>query len=173
MSSTDDRTAAEIYKKYHSGLFRTAYRILGNREDSEDAVQETLVKFILGRVETAGENQTWAWMRKTCARKAIDILRRRKRHVFTEDTHDNNEDYGFSDCSLDRTHIPEVMETLMSMKDGYRSIISLHLIEGYDYEEISAITGLSETGVRSRYMRARQKLALLLAEKGYTIKTQK
>ena len=48
---------------------------------------------------------------------------------------------------------------LYDLPDHYRAILSLHLFEGYDYEEISQITGIKENTIRSLYMRGRQKLA--------------
>ena len=55
-----------------------------------------------------------------------------------------------------------VKKALMSLPDTLRIILSLHLIEGFDYEEIVNITGLNGNTIRSRYMRGREKLAIEL-----------
>jgi RNA polymerase sigma factor (sigma-70 family) len=61
--------------------------------------------------------------------------------------------------------IPSIQKALYSLPDHYRAILSLHLFEGYDYQEISQITGTNESTIRSLYMRGRQKLAAALKQK--------
>jgi len=61
--------------------------------------------------------------------------------------------------------IPDILEALAALPDHYRSVISLHLLEGYDYQEISEMTGTEESTIRSLYMRGRQKLAATLKKR--------
>ena len=58
-----------------------------------------------------------------------------------------------------------VMEALKAMPDGYRTILTLKLIEDIDYKEIASMLGISESSIRSQYMRRRKKLAEKLKEK--------
>lgn len=51
---------------------------------------------------------------------------------------------------------------MASLPDHYRLVLSLHLFEGYDYEEIAQITSAKESTIRTLYMRGRQKLAAML-----------
>ena len=60
------------------------------------------------------------------------------------------------------------MKALQLLSDSYRLMLTLHLIEGFDYQEISQITGIKEVTVRSTYMRARRKLAETLRNKPWT-----
>ena len=55
--------------------------------------------------------------------------------------------------------IEDVKKALFLLPDNYRTILSLHLFEGYDYQEIEQITGTKETTLRSLYSRAKEKLA--------------
>ena len=57
------------------------------------------------------------------------------------------------------TTIEAIKESLLLLPDSYRLILSLHLFEGYDYEEIADITGLKQSSIRSQYLRARRRLA--------------
>ena len=67
--------------------------------------------------------------------------------------------------SLDGKVFPMVMEALKAMPDGYRTILTLKLIEDIDYKEIALMLEISESSVRSQYMRGRKKLAEKLKEK--------
>ena len=55
--------------------------------------------------------------------------------------------------------IGKIKKTLLSLSCSSRMVVSLHLFEGYDYEEIAQITGLTESGIRSQFMRGRNKIA--------------
>ena len=61
--------------------------------------------------------------------------------------------------------IGTILKSLSTLPDHYRVILSLHLFEGYDYEEISQITGTRESTIRSLYMRGRKKLAAAITQK--------
>lgn len=51
---------------------------------------------------------------------------------------------------------------IQQLPDGYRTVLSLYLFEGYDHEEISEILGVAQSTVRTQYIRAKQKLLKLL-----------
>ena len=57
------------------------------------------------------------------------------------------------------------MDLLKAMPDGYRTILTLKLIEDIDYKEIASMLGISESSVQSQYLRGRRKLAERLREK--------
>lgn len=103
-------------------------------------------------------------------KQSIDFLRREKRFVNIDDAFtsaepvlaDGNEDVW---SGLDGKVFPMVMEALKSMPDGYRTILTLKLIEDIDYKEIASMLGISESSVRSQYMRGRKKLAEKLKER--------
>ena len=61
--------------------------------------------------------------------------------------------------------IQSITKALSELHDPYRVIVSLHLFEGYDYQEISQITGMNENTIRSIYLRGRQKLAAAVRQK--------
>ena len=55
--------------------------------------------------------------------------------------------------------VESIQKALTGLPDHYRVVLTLHLLEGYDYQEISQITGTKESTIRTLYMRGRQKLA--------------
>ena len=60
--------------------------------------------------------------------------------------------------------VEEIKGALLLLPDNYRTILSLHLFEGYDYQEIEQITGTKEATLRSLYKRAKEKLAAQLQQ---------
>lgn len=59
------------------------------------------------------------------------------------------------------------MKALNSLKESYRIVLTLHLIEGYDYDEICEILGLSAANCRTSISRAKESLRKKLTENGY------
>lgn len=163
----DDKKAAELFRQYGKRLYNTALRITLSSGEAEEIMQETLIRFITGGRRPDDE---WAWLKRICINKSIDFLRREKRFVNIDDAFtsaepvlaDGNEDVW---SSLDGKVFPMVMEALKSMPDGYRTILTLKLIEDIDYKEIASMLGISESSVRSQYMRGRKKLAEKLKER--------
>ncbi len=160
-----EKEARELYRKFGPPIFRTAFRILCTEKDAEDVMQNSLIKFITGKVRTENDRMTYGWLRKTCIRECMDILRKRNRMTFIDDGENTVTCRKMESGPFDMERndmIPLLLKALSSMKDEYRLILNLHLIEEMGYKEISEILNISESGVRSKYMRARQKLAELI-----------
>lgn len=163
----DDKKATELFRQYGKRLYNTALRITLSSSEAEEIMQETLIRFLTGSWRPDDE---WAWLRRMCINRSIDFLRREKRFVNIDDAFasaepvlaDDNEDVW---SGLDGKVFPMVMDLLKAMPDGYRTILTLKLIEDIDYEEIASILGISESSVRSQYLRGRRKLAERLREK--------
>ena len=156
----DDKIASELFRQYGKRLYNTALRITLSSYEAEEIMQETL--------KTRSED-VWAWLRRMCINKSIDYLRREKRFVNIDDAVTSSETVLVNDnediwSGLDGQLFPMVMELLKSMPDGYRTILTLKLIEDIDYKEIASMLGISESSVRSQYMRGRRKLAEKLKE---------
>ena len=163
----DDKKATELFRQYGKRLYNTALRITLSSSEAEEIMQETLIRFLTGSWRPDDE---WAWLRRMCINKSIDFLRRKKRFVNIDDAFasaepalaDDNEEVW---SGLDGKVFPMVMDLLKAMPDGYRTILTLKLIEDIDYKEIASMMGISESSVRSQYLRGRRKLAERLREK--------
>lgn len=163
----DDKKATELFRQYGKRLYNTALRITLSSSEAEEIMQETLIRFITGDWRPDDE---WAWLRRMCINRSIDFLRREKHFVNIDDAFasaepvlaDDNEEIW---SGLDGKVFPMVMDLLKAMPDGYRTILTLKLIEDIDYKEIASMLGISESSVRSQYLRGRRKLAERLREK--------
>lgn len=163
----DDKIALELFRQYGKRLYNTALRITSSSYEAEEIMQETLIRFLTGGWRPDDE---WTWLRRMCINRSIDFLRREKRFVNIDDAFasaepvlaDDNEEVW---SGLDGKVFPMVMDLLKAMPDGYRTILTLKLIENIDYKEIASMLGISESSVRSQYLRGRRKLAERLREK--------
>jgi RNA polymerase sigma-70 factor (ECF subfamily) len=58
--------------------------------------------------------------------------------------------------------INRIHDAIRSLPDGYRVVLSLHLIEGYNHDEISKVLNISNSASRTQYLRAKNKLKEIL-----------
>jgi RNA polymerase sigma-70 factor (ECF subfamily) len=62
--------------------------------------------------------------------------------------------------------VAQVKEAMKELPDGYRVVLSLYLLEGYDHEEIGQILNITENTSRTQFLRAKRKLSEILNRKG-------
>ncbi len=144
-------------------MYNCAYRILNDRFEAEDIMQEAFLTAFSKLNTFKGEVTFGAWLKKIVINKSLTQLKKNKRYedvkviVGTEKNH--NEEYTDT-----YEHIPvkTVLDTIQKLKDNYRLLLTLNLIEGYDYEEITEITNYSNENVRTIISRAKRKLKQML-----------
>lgn len=142
----------EVARKYMSMLFQLCYVHLRNHADAEDAVSETLIRYMEKRPAFNEEEHRKAWILRTAINICRDIHRYRKRHQYVN-LKDIN-DYVAEE--EDRT----IVDSLMNLPEKYKSVLYLYYIEGYKTAEISEILGVSPSAVRKRLQRGRKKLQM-------------
>lgn len=154
------KDTAEIEKLYESmsgRLYNISLRIVGCMADAEEIMHDSLLQY--WRFKRKEEiRDLKGWLTSICIRKSIDKLREKQRWKELLERYEDpiKEETDDSDIEYD---VANIRKALYDLPDHYRAILSLHLFEGYDYEEISQITGIKENTIRSLYMRGRQKLA--------------
>ena len=147
----------EIYGKYSTPLYFTALRITGNSCDAEEVMHDTILKYHSFQPKENIE-KLGSWLTSICIRKSLDKLREKHRNQdFLEEYKDLQDTE--SSSLPENFNIEEIRKALLLLPDNYRTILSLHLFEGYDYQEIEQITGAKEATIRSLYKRAKDKLA--------------
>lgn len=154
----------EIYNLYVKAMYNTALRIVGEREEAEDVIQESFLDGFLKIEMFRGESTFGAWLKSIVVNKSIAKLRSRKMVVEEIDDRmestlidDNDEDF---EDKLEM--IDKVKKAINSLPNGFRLVLNLYLFEGYDHQEIGGILGISEVTSRSQYIRGKSKLLELL-----------
>jgi RNA polymerase sigma factor (sigma-70 family) len=109
-----------------------------------------------------------AWLKKIVINRSLDSLGKRKAVFEDIESHvgirDESPEEQVRYEELD-VKVEEVKEAIENLPDGYRVILSLYLLEGYDHDEIAEIMGISSSTSRSQLSRAKQKLISELRNK--------
>jgi len=152
-----------LYNQYSVAMYNLAYRMINNREDAEDVLQESFTEAFRKLKSFRYESTFGAWIKSIVINRSINHLRKRKVEFFTDEFSDQAEpDKGKEpDFSSD---MQKVFESIEKLPVGYRLVFTLYLLEGYDHKEISEILDISESTSKSQYMRAKIKLKKLLSE---------
>jgi RNA polymerase sigma-70 factor (ECF subfamily) len=162
--------------RYHDRLLNFIYRTIGDRDRSEDLVQETFVRVYrhLHRYDPTKKFSTWIYT--IASNLAKNELRNRSRNPMVlfqaiKKNWDADhrplqwEDSSYSPDDLYRKrHLREkVEEAVEQLPEHHRVVFVLREMEGKTYEEISEITGVTLGTVKSRLNRARNKFAQIVA----------
>ena len=159
----DKEAQFSIYKLYYRSMYNTALRIVNRTDDAEDIMQEAFLTAFHKLKSYKGEVSFGTWLKRIVVNRSLDYLRKRKVEfeevrsdlpIFEEERDDQTE-----------YTIEEVKTAISQMTDGYRTILSLLLLEGYDHEEVSEILGISNVTSRTQFCRAKQHLRELLIDK--------
>ena len=155
------------YALYSNMLYPTCLRILADAAEAEEAMHDTLLYYFSYQGTFGSEAQKKSWLYKVAASKSIDRLR--KKHasllILEEEApscHPDDNPYNQTEQDLTR-EIARVKQGLARLAPGYRTVLSLYLFEGYDFEEISSILSLTSSAVRSQYVRGLARLREILA----------
>ena len=156
----DSRAYEAIYAKYAKAMYNTSLRIVNHTGDAEDVMQEAFTDAFRSLEDFHYKSTFGAWLKRIVINKSINQLRKRKMDLIDiEKTNIGNvaEEDGPDEQEL-HLKVEDIKKAVALLPNGYRTVLTLYLFEGYDQEEIAEILGVSHATVRTQYMRAKKKL---------------
>ncbi len=157
----DQKAQFQVYKLYYKAMYNTSLRIVNDSMEAEDVMQEAFLSAFEKINTYSGTVSFGAWLKRIVVNRSLDVLGRRKA-IFEElDGHNGIRDDSIEDAEYreeTETRVEEVKAAIERLPEGYRVILSLYLIEGYDHDEIAEMLKISSSTSRSQLSRAKQKL---------------
>ena len=156
----DPKSFKQLILPHSDAMYRMAFYVTGDRDDSLDAVQESVASLWEHREALYQISDLKAYALTTAKRHAIDILRRRPGMSMTIDSLSAHPDPD-ADSGRQTEHadtLSRVRELMKSLTPNERQIIELRSQADCSIDEIASITGLKEDNVRQVLSRARRKL---------------
>jgi RNA polymerase sigma factor (sigma-70 family) len=152
----------EVYNRYQSAMYNVAFRIVKDTAEAEDIMQESFITAFSKLDMFKGDATFGSWLKRIVINKAITEQKKSSRfvrlpEVAIADTVDETHE-GIAEDDYNHLKASEVMNCMNTLHDSYRQILSLHLIEGYDYEEICEILSISYANCRTMISRAKNSL---------------
>lgn len=156
-----------LYRAHTEKLFRTAHRITRNREDAEDAVQESLLRAFLHLKSFDGRSTFSTWLTRIGINSALMILRKKR----------NSREISADPACVDETlwEVPDsapnpeiwcaerereriLREAITGLRPRLRRTLEFHTLEDHSLRETAAQLGISVTAAKTRFFRAKAAL---------------
>ncbi len=152
-----------LYERYSKAMFNTALRITANRADAEDVLQESFTDAFFQLRSFENKATFGAWLKQIVVFKSIVLLKKRKLSFLELDikTAELIEEDKTDETEIEYS-VAGIKKVIGELPDGYRTVLSLYLLEGYDHEEIADILQIAQSTVRTQYKRGKQRLLQLL-----------
>ncbi|MBQ7699893.1 MAG: sigma-70 family RNA polymerase sigma factor [Clostridia bacterium] len=157
IAAGDTDALSELYDVMGKKVFFTAYSVLGNYHDAEDAAQNTFVEIIKCARKYAGGDAS-AWVISVARNQALKLLRTRKSAAELEEAEHETEE-------KDMASAVTLLDALDRLSPEDKRIVTLHALCDLSFAEISAETGLKKDAAQKRYRRAIEKMKKYYGEK--------
>ena len=165
----DKAAFGELIEPYLKGIYYLCLRMLKNESDAADAAQESLIKIYgaAGSFEARSSFSTWAYSvtKNTC----LDAIRKSARPVERGEELDAERlaagrEFDPELCAIKGEESRRVAAAVAKLPEEMRAVIVLRYMDGYAYDDIARLLGISPGTVKSRLFRGREKLRTLLGD---------
>src|ERR1044072_7905655 len=152
----DQGAFEDIYRRYHQDLYRFCLAMVGNPQDAQDTLQNTMVKVLRG---LPGEKRTITlkpWLFRIRGNESIETLRKRRDNSELEP--EQAAVTGVTETAETRERLRTLLTDLEQLPERQRSALVLRELSGLDFEQIGATFGTSAAGARETLYEARLSL---------------
>jgi RNA polymerase sigma-70 factor (ECF subfamily) len=162
----DHPAFAELWTRHSHTAFKMAYRITGNRDDAEDAIQDAWMKAYMHLHTFDGRAKFSTWLTRIAMNSALMILRKRRVHAETSmDWSADGETWQQWEVADKRANIEEhyakketgrrLERAIHRLRPALRNIIEIQQLHGSSVKEMAEVAGISVAAAKSRLLRAR------------------
>jgi RNA polymerase sigma-70 factor (ECF subfamily) len=162
-----DRHAFDkLVDRYEGPLYSAAYRITGSVEDAMDATQNAFVNAYEKLHTFDPSYRFFSWIYRIAVNQSLNLVDRRKNQTEIDDNTAVAKQGPVE--VFDKAEIRgQLKRALLELEPHYRTVIVLKHLEGFSYREISELLDIPEKTVKSRLFTARQRLRVVLTERGF------
>jgi RNA polymerase sigma-70 factor (ECF subfamily) len=144
-------------------MYNVGYRIVNNADEAKDVLQDAFISAFNSLENYRGDAAFGAWLKRIVVNKAINLVRRRRFERMPENAgFDVKEEEPVDELEGFPFTVDKVMKAIEQLPDGYRVVLSMYLLEGYDHSEIGEILGITESTSKSQFNRSKKKLKEIL-----------
>ncbi len=161
MNQLTEEKFVRIVEENSNLLLKIAYSYTKNEFDSQDVVQETFIKLYRARKEFKSDEHIKNWLIRVVINACLDILKHSEKKLLIDNEYINN----LPDISDADEKNELIRESVLSLRNEYKTIIILYYYDNYSIKEIASILNVSEGNVKMRLSRGREKVRKLIDER--------
>jgi len=169
-----EQSFESLVRENSEKMIQLALRLVNNRSDAEELVQEAFLRLYRSLSSFRGESRVGTWLYRTVTNLAIDYLRREKikrRLFFFKRSNDDYDPADFApttdspqdDQIIAREELGYVLQSLDKLSARQRTVLTLRHQENLSIKEIAEVLGLSQGSIKVHLHRAVQTLRASLA----------
>lgn len=153
----------EVYNAYKHMMYGASVRILKSREEAEDVVQDCFIKAFEKIHQLQDDANLGGWLKRIVINKSLDVAREKNKIIATDEVSVlENEPEEVEDTIESSISVKQVKSCIAQLKEKYRVVLNLYLIEDYNHREIGELLNIKESTVRNQFRRGKQQLLKLI-----------
>ncbi len=153
----------QLYELYKDAMFTICLRMLNNREDAEDVLQESFISAFKNLHQYSSKASFGSWLKRIVINACIAAIKKRNDRLIPLSAQGTDQPEEPMEEEEEITYDIEAIKLAISqLADGYRLIVSLYLFEDYSHKMIAEKLNISENTSKSQYSRARKRLMELI-----------
>lgn len=161
----NDRAAQKfVFEKLYASMFRVCQRYLAKTDEAEDCLLKGFMKCFkqINRFVYQHEHSLFYWVKKIMVNECLMELRKSTNFNMSV-TLDDLELPVDANVLVDM-QAEDLLQLLLQIPSGYRTVFSLYVIEGYSHAEIAEMLGISESTSKTQLLKAKNKLKTLYTQ---------
>lgn len=165
LAAGDERAFAALYDRYAVRLYRTAYRLLGRREDAEDAVQDVFMATARSCDKLGSVEDLTAYLFAALRRSAARCAKRRTKLPQVSSAMVDGAFAPIEQQPYDKLDLELLQKAIQTLPDEQREVMTLRIDGELTFAQIAEVMDVSLSTVASRYQYALKKLRNALVAK--------
>ncbi len=156
----NELAAYNLYENYSKAMYNTLIRMVRDVEVAKDLLQEAFVKAFKNLDNLTNDVAFAGWLKRIVVNTGLEYVRKKK-YVFEEI--DEQRDEFEEDEPVAEVDVNSIHSAIKELPDGCRTVLSLHVFEGYKHVEIAKELGIAESTSKTQYRHAKKLLKDKLA----------
>lgn len=161
------KSQIQLYNLYCKAMQQVAFRYVKDRFIAEDVMQDAFIKAFKNLHSYKNEVAFGAWLKRIVINQSIDQLKKSKLELVSINETiykiESDDDWKVEN----KISVNGIIEVINSLKEKYRLVLTLYLLEGYDHGEISEILKITENTSRTHLLRGKKLLKEQLKNTSY------
>lgn len=148
----------QMMDQYQERLYSMIYRMTHSADDTQDVLQETLVKVLLNADRFKGNSSLYTWLYRIAVNESITMLKKRKRQMTSELDPTQHEQQDFGTEWTDRQLQKALKTAIEALPEKQRIVFNLRYFEELGYQQMSEILDTSVGALKASYHHAVKKI---------------
>ncbi len=153
----------QLYQLYSKAMYNICLRMLNNEADAEDLLQNSFVDVFTKLHYFRFDASIGSWIKRIVINNCINFIKKKRVEIIEiGDKEVADESTENVDWEAVHLSVEKIQAGIHKLPEGYRIVLTLYLLEGYDHQEIGEILNISASTSKSQYSRAKKKLKEIL-----------